>query len=118
MGQARKPEAGGATHRMMPPEIKQPRYGNCRIGGGKVISVRVISEVPMSSVNYKPVACYLRPDQHQDLKRLSAETLIPFQRLLRQAVDKILVDYKIRPKSRAASINARLAKLRTKGARN
>jgi Ribbon-helix-helix domain len=71
----------------------------------------------MGSVNYKPVACYLTPDQHRDLKRLSAETLIPFQRLLRQAVDNILVDYNNRPKSRAARISARLVKLRTKGAR-
>jgi hypothetical protein len=71
----------------------------------------------MAARNYKQIACYLTLDQHLDLKRLSAETLIPVQKILRQAVDGIIADYEIRPKSRAAYINSRLAKLKTKRAR-
>ena len=71
----------------------------------------------MAAVNYKQVACYLTVDQHHDLKRLSAETLIPVQKILRQAVDRIIADYKVRPKTRAAYINSQLAKLKTKRAR-
>jgi Ribbon-helix-helix domain len=68
----------------------------------------------MAAVNNKQVACFLRTSQHDDLKRLSAETLIPMQTILRQAVDKILADYKIRPKKyRAEYISARLAGLKT-----
>jgi hypothetical protein len=49
------------------------------------------------------------------LKRLSAETLIPMQVILRQAVDKILADYKMRPKKyRDEYIRARIARLAKK----
>ncbi|MGC2459890.1 MAG: ribbon-helix-helix domain-containing protein [Steroidobacteraceae bacterium] len=69
----------------------------------------------MAAVNYKQIACFLTPGQHEELKRLSAETLVPMQVILRQAVDKILAEYKIRPKSyRDEHINARLAALAKK----
>lgn len=71
----------------------------------------------MGTVNYKQVACYLTSDQHDDLKRLSAKTLIPVQRILRQAVDRILADYKARPRNLGASVNSRLTRLRTRRAR-
>ena len=72
----------------------------------------------MAAVSYKQIACYLTRNQHDNLKRLSAQTLVPMQVILRQAVDKILVDYKIRPKKyRDEHINARLAGLSKKGAK-
>jgi hypothetical protein len=70
----------------------------------------------VAAVNYKQIACFLTRDQHDDLKRLSAQTLVPMQVILRQAVDKILADYKIRPKKyQDEHINARLAGLSKKG---
>jgi hypothetical protein len=70
----------------------------------------------MAAVNYKQIACFVTRDQHDDLKRLSAETLVPMQVILRQAVDKILADYKIRPKKyRDEYIDARLARLPKEG---
>jgi ribbon-helix-helix protein len=70
----------------------------------------------MAAVSYKQIACYLTRNQHDNLKRLSAQTLVPMQVILRQAVDKILVDYKIRPKKyRDEYINTRLAGLSEKG---
>lgn len=66
----------------------------------------------MAAVNYKPIACYLTPAQHRVLKRLSAKTLVPMQVILRQAVDTILAEYRIRPnKYRDEYINTRLARL-------
>jgi hypothetical protein len=70
----------------------------------------------MAAVSYKQIACYLTRNQHDNLKRLSAQTLVPMQVILRQAVDKILIDYKIRPrKYRDEHINTRLAGLSKKG---
>lgn len=72
----------------------------------------------MAAVNYKQIACFLTRDQHNALKRVSAETLVPIQVILRQAVDKIVADYKIRPKKyRDEHIRARLARLSKKGAK-
>jgi hypothetical protein len=72
----------------------------------------------LASVNYKQIACFITPDQHSALKRLSAETLIPMQVILRQSVDKILADYKIRPKKyRDEYIRARISRLAKKGVR-
>ena len=66
----------------------------------------------MAAVNYKPIACYLTPVQHEKLKRLSAKTLVPMQVILRQAVDTILAEYKVRPdKYREEYVNTRLARL-------
>jgi hypothetical protein len=66
----------------------------------------------VAAVNYKQIACFLTRKQHEALKRLSAQTLVPMQVILRQAVDKILADYKIRPKKyQDEHISARLAEL-------
>jgi hypothetical protein len=70
----------------------------------------------LASVNYKQIACFLTQDQHDRLKRLSAEALVPMQVILRQAVDNVLADYKRRPKQyRNANIRARVARLSKKG---
>jgi hypothetical protein len=66
----------------------------------------------LAAVRYKQVACFLTHDQHDNLKRLSAESLVPMQVILRQAMDKILADYKTRPrKYRDEYISIRLARL-------
>jgi len=66
----------------------------------------------LAAVNYKQVACFLTRKQHEHLKRLSAATLVPMQVILRQAVDIILAEYKVRPKSyRDKHVRARLAAL-------
>jgi hypothetical protein len=72
----------------------------------------------MAAVNYKQIACFLTRNQHENLRRLSAQTLVPMQVILRQAVDKILADYKIRPKKyQNEHINARLAELPKRGSK-
>jgi hypothetical protein len=69
----------------------------------------------MAAVNYKQVACFLTPRQHEDLKKLSAKTLVPLQVILRQAVDGILLEYKLRPnKYRGEYIDTRIAGLAKK----
>lgn len=52
----------------------------------------------MAAKDLVQVACYLRPEQHEGLKRLSEETLVPMQVYLRHAVDKLLADHKIQPR--------------------
>ena len=44
------------------------------------------------------VACYLTPEQHAGLKRLSLETHVPTTVYLRHAVDKLLAEHLIAPK--------------------
>lgn len=44
------------------------------------------------------VACYLTPEQHAGLKRLSAEKLVPMQVYLRRAVDLLLQEHHILPR--------------------
>lgn len=52
----------------------------------------------MATKSYKQVACFLTPEQHDGLKRLSRETHIPIQVFLRKAVDDALVRYGIKGK--------------------
>jgi hypothetical protein len=44
----------------------------------------------MASTSYKQIACYITPQQHDLLKELSVETLVPMQAILRQGVNMIL----------------------------
>jgi hypothetical protein len=68
------------------------------------------------SKTYKQVACFLTPEQHRDLKRLSEETHIPMQVFLRKTVDDALVRYGVKRKhSSDAFLDRRLLSLR-KGA--
>ena len=67
----------------------------------------------MVSKRYKQVACFLTPEQHQGLKRLSEETHIPMQVFLRKTVDEALVRYGVKRKADAdAFLDHRLLKLR------
>jgi predicted kinase len=47
-------------------------------------------ETQMAVKELVQVACYLRPEQHANLKRLSDETIVPMQVYLRYAVDQLL----------------------------
>ena len=53
----------------------------------------------MTTEKYKQVACYITPEQHDLLKQLSDETLVPMQAILRQAVNMILAKYLKMPKT-------------------
>lgn len=48
--------------------------------------------------SYRQVACFLTPEQHDGLKRLSKETHIPMQVFLRKAVDDALARYGVKGK--------------------
>jgi hypothetical protein len=52
----------------------------------------------MATTKTVQVACYLTPEQHEGLKRLSAEALVPMQIYLRYAVDRLLQDHHIVPR--------------------
>lgn len=70
----------------------------------------------MAATNYRQVACFLTPEQHDGLKRLAKETHIPMQVFLRRAVDELLAKYHVVPKRVADEfLDHRLAGLR-KGA--
>jgi hypothetical protein len=67
----------------------------------------------VASKRYKQVACFLTPEQHRGLKRLSEETHIPMQVFLRRTVDEALVRYGVKPKAYSdAFLDHRLIKLR------
>jgi hypothetical protein len=67
----------------------------------------------MAARTYKQVACFLTPEQHEALKRLSGETHIPMQVFLRRTVDEALVRYGVKRKADAdAFLDRRLLKLR------
>jgi len=71
----------------------------------------------VASKAYKQVACFLTPEQHRGLKRLSEETHIPMQVFLRKTVDDALVRYGVkRGRSSDAFLDRRLLNLR-KGAK-
>jgi hypothetical protein len=52
----------------------------------------------VTAKSYRQVACFLTPEQHDGLKRLSKETHIPMQVFLRKAVDDALARYGIKGK--------------------
>jgi Ribbon-helix-helix domain len=52
----------------------------------------------VAAKSYRQVACFLTPEQHDGLKRLSRETHIPMQVFLRKAVDDALARYGIKCK--------------------
>jgi len=52
----------------------------------------------MAATKTIQVACYLTPEQHEGLKRLSADKLVPMQVYLRYAVDRLLQDHHIVPR--------------------
>jgi hypothetical protein len=73
----------------------------------------------MVSTNFQQVACYLTPEQHAGLKRLSDETLVPMQIYIRYAITELLMKHNIMLRSPAALdeiVGARITG-RKKGAR-
>ena len=50
----------------------------------------------VTAKSYRQVACFLTPEQHDGLKRLSKETHIPMQVFLRKAVDDALARYGVK----------------------
>ena len=52
----------------------------------------------MAATSFKQIACYVTPEQHRLLQRLSTETLVPMQAILRQAVNDMLYKYRMLPK--------------------
>jgi hypothetical protein len=71
------------------------------------------SGVFVASKTYKQVACFLTPEQHRGLKRLSEETHIPMQVFLRKTVDDVLVRYGVKRKRDSdAFLDRRLLSLR------
>ena len=69
----------------------------------------------MAAINYRQVACFLTQDQHEGLKRLSAETHVPMQVYMRHAMQSLLADHGILPRIIDEVLDARIAGLR-KGA--
>ena len=55
-------------------------------------------ESDMVATNFRQVACYLTPEQHDRLRELSDETMVPMQAILRQAVNDILAKHHKLPK--------------------
>ena len=71
----------------------------------------------MVSKSYKQVACFLTPEQHRGLKRLSEETHIPMQVFLRKTVEDVLVRYGVKRRRNSDTfLDRRLLNLR-KGAK-
>ena len=67
----------------------------------------------MAAKSYKQVACFLTPEQHRGLKRLSEDTHIPMQVFLRKAVDEALIRYGVKRKAEPdAFLDHRLLQLR------